>query len=80
VWLHDLVEVRESPIENRGLFATDDLSEGIVVIRLGGRLVSTAELAALLDQATSGLARNPYIDTITVYEDAHLVEEVGVPR
>jgi hypothetical protein len=76
VWLHDGVEVRQSSIEGKGLFAAEDLAEAIVVVRLGGRLGSTAELAALLDAAT----RDPvglYIDTISVYEDAHLVLPVG---
>ena len=71
-WLHPDVEVRESPIAGRGLFATAVIAEGVVVSRLGGRLVSTDELRALFAAA----ARDPqpaYIDTITVAEDAHLV-------
>jgi uncharacterized protein len=75
-WLHDRVEVRPSPIEGKGLFATAALAEGIVVLRLGGRLVSTAELTALVDAAAHDPA-GLYIDTITVYEDAHLVLPAG---
>ena len=43
-WLHPGVEVRESPIEGRGLFATEPIKAGSVVARLGGRLVSGLEL------------------------------------
>jgi hypothetical protein len=64
--------VRESPIEGRGLFFTDRLPAGTVVIRLGGRLVSSAELDALVRDAGSDPAA-PYVDTITVYDNAHLV-------
>jgi uncharacterized protein len=67
-WLHADVEVRASPIEGRGLFASAPIGAGTVVSRLGGRLVDAAELAALF--AVPG---HPYIDTITVGEDLHLV-------
>jgi hypothetical protein len=44
-----------------------------VVIRLGGRLMSTSELDELLR------ASERYIDTLTVFEDAHLVLPSGTP-
>jgi hypothetical protein len=64
--------IRDSPIEGRGLFFTDSVSAGTIVIRLGGRLVSSAELDALVCHAEADPAA-PYVDTITVYDDAHLV-------
>lgn len=45
---------------------------GTVVSRLGGRLVSTAGLTAIFKAAASD-PDHPYIDTITVDEDLHLV-------
>ena len=65
-WLHPDVEVRDSPIAGRGLFATAAIPGGTVVSRLGGRLVSGRELRALL-------AGPAYVDTITVDTDLHLV-------
>ena len=70
-WLHSSVEVRDSPIEGRWLFASSALTAGTVVARLGGRLVDTAVMRELVAEATAG--RSPYVDTITVLEDLHLV-------
>lgn len=66
-WLHPAVEVRESSIEGRGLFATLRIERGEVVSRLGGRLVTTHELHHLLEHL------DHYVDTITVADDVHLV-------
>ncbi len=52
------------------MFAADAVPADTIVIRLGGRLVSSAELDILL--ATADLAA-PYVDTLTVDEDLHLV-------
>ncbi len=71
-WLHPDVEVRSSPISGRGLFATARITAGTVVSRLGGRLVSTAQLRELFAAATRDPG-HPYIDTITVGADLHLV-------
>jgi uncharacterized protein len=71
-WLHPGVEVRRSPISGCGLFATAPITAGTVVSRLGGRLVSTAELRARFTAAARD-ASHPYIDTITVDADLHLV-------
>ena len=76
VWADDRVVVRPSPIAGRGLFARDDLAAGTVVLRYGGRLVTTAELAALLAGAAADPDR-PYVDTITVDDGAHLVMPPG---
>lgn len=71
-WLYHDVEVRRSPISGRGLFATANIAFGTVVSRLGGRLVSTAALRDLLTAAARD-PDHPYIDTITVGADLHLV-------
>jgi hypothetical protein len=71
-WVHPQVAARDSEIEGRGLFAREELDAGIVVLRLGGRLVSTAELERLIEQANTDPSR-PYVDTLTIYEDRHLV-------
>lgn len=64
--------VGESPIDGYGLFLTDAVPAGTVVIRLGGRLVTDAELAALI-ATTDTDPTAPYVDTITIDEGAHLV-------
>jgi hypothetical protein len=71
-WLHPDVEVRRSPISGHGLFATAPIASGTVVSRLGGRLVSTAALQDLFAAAARDPG-HPYIDTITVGTDLHLV-------
>ena len=43
-----------------------------IVIRLSGRLVSTDELARLIEHANSDPS-HVYVDTLTIHEDAHLV-------
>jgi hypothetical protein len=48
VWADERLNVSESPIEGSGLFFTEDVSRGTVIIRLGGRLVSSAELDRLI--------------------------------
>jgi uncharacterized protein len=76
VWVDDRVTVARSSIAGRGLFATEDIGAGVVLVRLGGRLVTTAELFELIDAAENDPGA-PYVDTITVYEDAHLVLPAG---
>src|SRR5262245_59684928 len=71
-WLHPEVEVRLSPIDGRGLFARRRINAGSLVSRVGGRLVTFAELQELLAAAMRD-AIHPYVDTIVVDEDAHLV-------
>jgi uncharacterized protein len=72
VWADNRVVLRRSSIEGTGLFACDDIEAETVVLRLGGRLVTSADLAVLIAAADADPA-TPYVDTITVYEDAHLV-------
>jgi len=66
-WVHPALDVRRSPIHDRGLFARDPIRTGTVVVELGGRLVTTAELMALVAGSTV------YIDSVTVEDDVHLV-------
>jgi SET domain-containing protein len=70
-FLHPDVEVADSAIEGRGLVATAAIAAGTVVVRLGGRLVGTAEMRRLVAEADAG--RSPYVDTIMVDDDVHLV-------
>ena len=76
VWVGPRVVVAASRVEGRGLFAAEDIPSGTIVIRLGGRLVSSAELRDLIAQADADPAA-PYVDTITVDDDAHLVLPPG---
>ncbi len=72
----DAVAVGPSPIDGTGAFAARPIDRGEVVGRLGGRVVTTAELDGLLAAraADHGL---PYVDTVTVGPDAHLVLPPG---
>jgi hypothetical protein len=72
VWLDERLVVGDSPIEGQGLFFAEDLRAATVVMRLGGRLVSSAELDSLIGKAVDD-PDSTYVDTITIYEDAHLV-------
>lgn len=76
VWLHHRLAVRVSPIDGHGLFATGDIPAGTVVVRLGGRLVSSAELDRLITEANAD-PDAPYVDSTTVYEDRHLILPPG---
>lgn len=77
-WLHPDVEVRPSPVSGEGLFARAPLRTGTAVSRLGGRLVTGAELRRLLGASAEG--HLDYIDTITVAENVHLVLPAGQPN
>ena len=78
VWVDERVVFRDSTISGRGLFATEDISAGTTVLRLGGRLVDSIELDAMI-AATYIDPHLPYVDTITVFEDEHLVMPPGTP-
>ncbi|MET0414772.1 MAG: hypothetical protein ABW022_01970 [Actinoplanes sp.] len=47
-WLHPDAEVRRSPVSGEVLFAGADIPAGTAVSRLGGRLVTGAELRQVL--------------------------------
>lgn len=72
VWAHPAVAVGPSTIEGEGLFTTAGITAGTVVLRLGGRLVSSVALTEILARAAADPAA-PYVDTITVHDNAHLV-------
>jgi uncharacterized protein len=72
VWVHPGVDAGRSAIEGDGLFARQHIDAGAVVVRLGGRLVSSTELDLLLARA-SAEPGGGYVDTVTVYDDGHLV-------
>jgi SET domain-containing protein len=76
VWVDPRLTVRRSVIDGDGLFATDDIVAGTIVLRLGGRIVSTAELDEFI-AATYADASAAYVDTITVDDDRHLVFPPG---
>ncbi len=69
-WLHPAVRSGPSDIAGTGLFATAPIAAGTAISRVGGRLVSTAQLHALIAEAerTGG-----YVDSIVVDEDLQLV-------
>ncbi len=75
-WLHPAVEVRPSDIAGRGLFTTVDLPARTTVSRLGGQVVDTEELRRLFAEHEDG--RAPYVDSVVVAADRHLVLPAGV--
>jgi len=78
VWIDDRLAVGDSRIAGRGLFFAEDVPQDTVVVRLGGTLVTSIELERLIAAAVADPAL-PYVDTITVYDDAHLVLPAGTP-
>jgi uncharacterized protein len=78
-WLHPGVEIRPSSIAQLGLFARAAIAPGTIVSRMGGRLVTGTELQQIFIEAARRPDR-PYVDTITVGEDLHLVLPPGQPN
>jgi hypothetical protein len=68
-WLTPAAEVRPSPIEGLGLFATRPIAAGETVTRLGGALIDDAALAAL----------TPPYSSVALDEDAHLLIDPAHP-
>ncbi|MCS7484520.1 GNAT family N-acetyltransferase [Umezawaea endophytica] len=68
-WLTPKAEVRDSPIEGLGLFATEPIAAGEVVLRLGGRLIDDTDLAAL----------TPPYSSLTVGVACHLLLDPAHP-
>jgi hypothetical protein len=73
-WLHPDVAVGTSAIAGRGLLATAPIAAGVEVSRVGGRLVSDAELQVLMATSTE------YVDTMVVDLDRSLVLPSGTPN
>jgi len=71
-WLHPAVSIGPSAIAGTGLFATTLIGAGTVLLRVGGRLVSTSTFHALIAEAQRDPARG-YVDSIVVDEDTQLV-------
>ena len=78
VWIDHRLAVQDSPIEGRGLFFVEAFPAGKTLIRLGGRLGSSAELEVLMGRAEAD-PNAPYVDTITVYNGVHLVLPPSTP-
>jgi hypothetical protein len=78
-WLHPDVEIGPSSIAQLGLFARATIAPGAIVSRTGGRLVTGKELQQIFIEAAQRPA-HPYVDTITVGEDLHLVLPPGQPN
>lgn len=76
IWADHRLAIRRSPIEGRGWFAAERIEAGTTVLRLAGRLVSEAELHELIAEANADPGAR-YVDTFTVYDDAHLVIPPG---
>jgi uncharacterized protein len=76
-WLHPHVDVRPSSVHGLGHVAVAPIAAGSVVTRLAGDIVSTRDMEALLAAATRG--ERPYVDTITIGHDRHLVLPAGAP-
>ena len=74
VWVHAGVRVRRSPIAGDGLFIDEPIPAGTSLIRFGGRVVTTAKLHDLFDEAA---ARGAYVDTVAIGPDRHIVMPAG---
>lgn len=72
-WLDPRLAIGLSPIEGRGLVATESIASGEAVERLGGILVSDDELSRMIGSATS------YVDSVSVYDRVNLVLPTGSP-
>jgi hypothetical protein len=68
-WLSPTAQVRPSPIEGFGLFAARPIAEGEPVMRLGGRVIDAAALAALA----------PPYNSVALGEGAHLLIDPAHP-
>jgi hypothetical protein len=78
VWIHPALRIAPSAIAGQGLVLAEDVAAGAVLLRLGGRLVDSERLAQLIAAANAD-PTVPYVDTITVDEDSHLVLPSGSP-
>ena len=78
-WLHPEVQIGPSPIAHPGLFARADIPPNAMVSRLGGRPVTGRELQQIYAEVAQR-PDHPYVDTITVGEDVHLVLPAGQPN
>lgn len=75
-WLSSGALVARSAIEGAGLVAGRPFAAGELVARLGGRLVSDAQLRELFEVAA---ATGAYVDTVSIDDDVDLVLPEGDP-
>lgn len=73
-WVHPVLEVRESAVAERGLFASESLSAGDQVIRLGDRIITDEQLVEVFAEASR---TGRYVDTLHIDTDRHLVLPKG---
>lgn len=66
-WYDSDIEIRPSPIQGNGMFATRPISEGEVVVIIGGTVMSEKEFLAFIKTV-------PRFNAIQIAEDAHLVD------
>jgi hypothetical protein len=65
-------------LPDRPGFARRTIAPGVIVSRLGGRLVTGRELQQIFCESAH-LPDHPYVDAITVDDDLHLVLPPGQP-
>ncbi|MDQ3855934.1 MAG: SET domain-containing protein-lysine N-methyltransferase [Chloroflexota bacterium] len=75
-WLDPRIEVRPSPIEGLGLFATAPIREGKVVIVWGGRVLSNEEFAHAAKQA---IARGERFSGAAIGENLNILQDAADP-
>lgn len=66
-WYAPVLEIRPSPTQGNGMFATRPIHEGEVVVIIGGKVMSDAQFRAFIATA-------PRYNAIQIGEDAHLVD------
>ena len=71
-WLHPKVEVRDSTIEGRGLFALENIEPNTAVIIIGGKLLTDEDLRAVM-------ATGDKYSSIAIDEGRHLLLDTPNP-
>jgi uncharacterized protein len=76
LWVHPHLDRKSSTIDGEGLISTSALPADVIVVRLAGRLVSSDELGSLIERTNADPSAG-FVDTVMIYEDAHLVLPPG---
>lgn len=71
-WYAPVLEIRPSPMQGNGMFATRPIHEGEVVVIIGGRVMSNVQFRAFITTV-------PRYNAIQIGEDAHLVDISTAP-
>lgn len=66
-WYDPRIEIHPSPIQGNGMFATQPICEGEVVVVIGGTVMSDAEFRAFIKTVTR-------FNAIQIAEDVHLID------